>query len=182
VGQGRGHSLLKAFCRERKGPQPGLGEGSLELASGRLRFLLRLRGVDLLACNPLLHHHKGVTDLFVGASNSDVAFIVRTLDQSIGRDPGARDVVDLFKALPPLPNNVCSRHIGNGHSHEVTVRFTLLREGLCEVEGEGVRRYSVLLGRFVLLGWQGLRRGRSSLSLLLSFGRMRGRSGLCRRG
>jgi len=112
--------------------------------------------VDPLARNPLPQHHKGVTDLFVGASNSDVALIMRTFDQGVGRDPGARNVVDLFKALPPLPDNVCSRRIGNGHSHEVTVRFTLLREDLCKVEGEGIQRYSVLLGRFVLLGWRGL--------------------------
>jgi len=106
----------------------------------------------------------------------DMVLIARTFDQRIGRDPGARDVVDLFKALPSLPNNMCSRRIGNGHSHKVTVRFTLLREGLCEVEGEGVQRYSLLLGRFFLLGRRGLRGGRSGLSLLLSFGRVGSRS------
>ena len=60
--------------------------------------------------------------------------------------------MDLFKALPPLSDNVGGGRIWDGHSHEVTVGFTLLRERLCEVEGEGIRRDSTLLGRFFLLG------------------------------
>ena len=76
--------------------------------SGQLHFVLQLSGVDLLARDPLPQHHEGDTDLFISALNRDVALIARTFDQSVGRDPGTRNVMDLFKALPPLPNNVCS--------------------------------------------------------------------------
>jgi len=79
------------------GLSPGLGEGSLKLTSSRLRFLLRLRSVDPLMRNPLPQHNEGVTDLFVGAPNGDVALIARTFDQGVGRDPGARNVVDLSR-------------------------------------------------------------------------------------
>ena len=58
------------------------------------------------------------------------------------------------------------------------VGLALLRESLCEVEGEAVRRYRGLLGRACLLGWLGLRRGRGGLGARLAFGRRRRR---CRR-
>jgi len=61
--------------------------------------------------------------------------------------------------------------IWNGDGYEVLVGLFLLREGLCEVEGEAFRRYSSLLGRVFLLGRLGLRRDRHSLSMRLAFGR-----------
>ena len=39
-----------------------------------------------------------------------------------------------------MSDNVGSSGIRYGHCYEVTVRFSLLRESLSEVEGEGVRR------------------------------------------
>jgi len=61
--------------------------------------------------------------------------------------------------------------------YEVTVGLSLLREGLSEVEGEGVQRDSgSFLGRFFLLGRRGLRRRGGGLSTPLTFGR-RGRNG-----
>src|SRR5438445_13383502 len=124
----------------------------LKITSLRIRLLLQLRTLDTLTRDSLPQYHKSITDLLVGAPDRDVALIVRAFHQSIGRDSGARNVVDLFKALPPLSDNVGGGRIWDGHSHEVTVRFTLLRERLCKVEGEGIRRDSTLLGRFFLLG------------------------------
>jgi len=82
--------------------------------------------------------------------------------------------MELFKPLAPLPNNMGHSHIWNGYGHEVMVGFSLLREGLCKVEGEAFRRYRGLLGRAFLLGQLGFQRGRGSLSAHLAFGR-RGR-------
>jgi hypothetical protein len=64
--------------------------------------------------------------------------------------------VELFKPLTPLPDNVCRSRIRDGYGDEVAIRLSLLREGLCEVEGEVFRRDSCLLGRAFLLGWLGL--------------------------
>jgi len=86
--------------------------------------------------------------------------------------------MELFKPLAPLPDNMGRSCIWNGYGHKVMVGFSLLREGLCEVEGEAFRRYRGLLGRAFLLGQLGFRRGRGSLSACLAFGR-RGR-GRCR--
>jgi len=74
-----------------------------------------------------------------------------------------------------LPDNVSRCHIWNGDGHEMPIGLSLLREGLCEVEGEAFRKYSSLLGRVFLLGWLGLRRGRRSLGACLAFGRSRRR-------
>jgi len=52
----------------------------------------------------------------------------------------------------------------------VIVGLSLLREGLCKMEGEAFRRYRGLLGRMFLLGWLGIRRGRGGLSVCLAFG------------
>jgi hypothetical protein len=107
--------------------------------------------VDVFARNPLSQHHEGITDLLIGTSDSDVALVTRTFHQGVGGDSSAGNVVDLFKAFPPLPDNVRGRCIRDGHGNEVTVGFTLLREGLSEVEGEGIRRDRFLLGRFFFL-------------------------------
>jgi len=79
--------------------------------------------------------------------------------------------VELLKPLAPLPNNVCRSRIRYGYGYEVTVGLSLLRECLCEVEGEAVRRYSGLLGRAILLDRLGLRRGRSGVGTRLALGR-----------
>jgi len=85
--------------------------------------------------------------------------------------------VELLKPLAPLPDNMGRSRIQNGYGHEVTVGLSLLREGLCEVEGEASRRYRGLLGRAFLLGRLGFRRGRGGLSTRPAFGRRgRGRS------
>jgi hypothetical protein len=68
--------------------------------------------------------------LLVGAPDRDVALIARAVCQSVGRDPSARNVMDLLKALPPLPDNVAGRCVGDGNGHEVSVGFALLRECL----------------------------------------------------
>jgi len=56
-----------------RGLSPCASEGSLELTSSQLRLLLRLRSVDALSRDPLPQHNEGVTDLFIGAPNRDVA-------------------------------------------------------------------------------------------------------------
>jgi len=61
--------------------------------------------------------------------------------QHVSQDPSARDVVELFKPLAPLPDNVGCSRIRNGYGHEVMVGLSLLREGLCKVEGEAFRSY-----------------------------------------
>jgi len=92
-----------------------------------------------------------------------MALVVWARLQRISRDPSARDVVELFKPLAPLPDNVGHSRIWNGYGHEVMVRLSLLREGLCEVEGEAFRRYRGLLDRAFLLGQLGFQRGRGGL-------------------
>jgi hypothetical protein len=89
--------------------------------------------------------------------------------------------MELFKPLAPLPDDVGRRRIRNGDGHEVTIGLSLLRESLCEVEGEAFRRYSSLLGRAFLLGRLGFRRGRSGLGALLAFGSDGGGLRGCRR-
>jgi len=70
-----------------------------------------------------------------------------------------------------LPDDVGGGGIRYGHRYEVTVGLSLLREGLSEVEGEGVRRDSgTLLLRAFLLGRLDFRRGRGDLGMPLTFG------------
>jgi len=88
--------------------------------------------------------------------------------------------VELLEPLASLPDDVGRSRIRNGYGHEVTVGLSLLREGLCEVEGEAFRRYRGLLVRTFLLGRLGLRRGRGGLSARLAFDRS-GRERGCRR-
>ena len=76
VGQGRGIARQRRSVGNARGLSPDLGEGSLKLACGRLHFLLRHRSVDPLARDPLPQHNEGVTDLFVGALDRDMALIV----------------------------------------------------------------------------------------------------------
>jgi hypothetical protein len=100
-----------------------------------------------------------------------MALVARAGCKSISGDPSTRNVVELFKPLAPAPDNVSRSRIRYGHGNEMTIGFSLLREGLSEVEGEGVRRDRSLLGRAFLLGRLGLRRGGGGLSLALAGGR-----------
>ena len=100
-----------------------------------------------------------------------MALIMQARLQHVSQDLSARNVMELFKPLAPLPDNVGHSCIRNGYGYEVMVRLSLLREGLCEVEGEAFRRYKGLLGRAFLLGRLGFRRGRGSLGARLAFGR-----------
>src|SRR6266545_2951586 len=79
--------------------------------------------------------------------------------------------MELLEPFAPLPDNMNPCCIQNGDGHEVPVGLSLLREGLCKVEREAFGRYTSLLGRAFLLGQLGLRRGRRSLSMRLTFDR-----------
>jgi len=125
--------------------------GSFGRTHSRARFL-RLRGSDFLSSNPLAQHHKGISDLKIGTSDRDMALVVRARGQSIGIDSSARYVVDLFKALPALTDNVLSRRIRNNDRDEVAIGLALHRERLSKGEGDGIWKGSSLPGRAFLLG------------------------------
>jgi hypothetical protein len=125
----------------------------------------------------LAQYYESISDLEVGTSNRDVTLVTRARGQSVGVDSSARDIVDLFKALATLTDYVHSGVVRNHHRYEMTIGFTLRREGLSKGEGDGGRRDSALLGRTFLLSRLGVRRGRGlSVSFTLAFG-----SGLPRR-
>jgi hypothetical protein len=120
----------------------------------------------------LAQYYKSISDLKVGTSNRDVAFVVRARGQGVGVDSSAGNIVDLLKALATLTDYVHGGIVRNNHRHEMTIGFTLGREGLSEGEGDGSRRDSALLDRAFLLGRLGFRRGRGlSVSFTLAFGR-----------
>jgi hypothetical protein len=126
------------------------GEGGRTRRIQGTSFLC-LRGSDFLSSNPLAQHHKGVTDLEVGTSNRDVALVPRARGQRIGVDSGARNVVDLFKALPALTDNVLGRRVRYDDCDEVAVGLALRRERLSKGEGDGIWKGSSLPGRTFLL-------------------------------
>lgn len=148
-----------------------------------VRPLCRLRGANALTRHPLSQDHKGVTDLGVGPSNRDVALIARAAFDSISSNPSARDVVDLFQSVTASADDVCSDRIRDRHSDQVTVGFSLLRERLSKVEGDGLRRCSSDLLRRTplrsLSGWRLRLRGGGSRRrrLLLALGRGMGTGG-----
>ena len=84
---------------------------------------LRLRGSDFLSSNPLAQYHEGITDLEVGTSNRDVALVVRAACHGKGVDSSTRNIMDLFKTLPTLTDNVLGRSIRNNDRDEVAVDF-----------------------------------------------------------
>jgi len=120
----------------------------------------------------LTQYYKSISDLKIGTSNRDVALIARAVNQSIGVDSSTRNIVDLLKALATLTDYMHGGVVRDNHRYEMTIGFTLRREGLSEGEGDGGRRDSALLGRTFLLGRLGVRRGRGlDVSLTLAFGR-----------
>jgi hypothetical protein len=75
-----------------------------------------------------------------------MALVTRVGGQCVRSNSGTRKVVDLFQTLASLSDNMRGQCIRDGHSHEVAVGFSLLREGLSKVEGE-VGKGSGLRGR-----------------------------------
>ena len=114
--------------------------------------LLHLRGVYPFPGYMLAQYYKSISNLKVGTSNRDVVLITRAHGQSIGMDPSTRNIVDLFKALAILTDYMHGRVIRNHHHYEMTIGFTLHREGLSKREGDGSSRDSTLLGIAFLLG------------------------------
>ena len=80
-------------------------------------------------------------------------------EANVGVNSSARNVVDLFKALPALADNVLGRRVRDDDRDKVAIGLALCRERLSKGEGDGIWKGSILPGRTFLLGRLGFRRG-----------------------
>jgi hypothetical protein len=103
----------------------------------RLRCLRSLRGAHTLTSEALTDDDEGVSDLSVGAPDSDVALVGRAILQSEGGDPSTRNVGDLLEAAALTSNHMTDDGVRKDDGQLEAVGLALCRQGLSKGQGQG---------------------------------------------